>query len=308
MLSSLVYLFFTFVIILLGMAFFTLIERKCLGYFQLRKGPNKVRIIGLAQPFADALKLFTKELRKPNFSNIYPFFVAPGFRLFLAIFLWNLYPSITPRYYIFLGVIIFICVSSLNVYPIICSGWSSNSKYSLLGALRGIAQTISYEVRIALVLMRCLYLYFCIDISYIYQNHFFYVRIIIFVLFIVWFITCLAETNRTPFDLSEGESELVSGFNTEYRGGTFALIFIAEYLNIIIIRLFSSLFFFIPPIYILKDFLFPFIISFFCFSYIWIRATFPRIRYDRLISITWKCFLPFSIVVLSIIYPIFVII
>ena len=279
----------SYVIALLAIAFYTLIERKFLGYFQLRKGPNKVILIGLPQPFADAIKLFTKEQTNPTPANTSPYIFAPILGLILALMLWVLYPHSNPTSYFIYGVLYFLCVSSINVYTTFIAGWCSNSKYALLGALRGIAQTISYEVSMALILLAALILHKRIDISIIKPVT--WTILIITPLFIMWFITNLAETNRTPFDFAEGESELVSGFNVEYRAGMFALIFIAEYINILFISLLTV---------ILFSGSFPLIIDIqlviktiaLATTFVWIRATLPRIRYDNLIYLTWKSFLP----------------
>ena len=295
----------SFVIALLGIAFFTLLERKILGYAQLRKGPNKVGISGIPQPFADALKLLVKEQAKPSLSNFLPFLAAPILSLFLALAVWILYPSSFPTHYFIFGTIFFLCVSSLNVYTTLAAGWSSNSKYSLLGALRRVAQTISYEVRIALILLSPLILICSFDIAFINLNQSSWIFFLLIPLFSTWFTTTLAETNRTPFDFAEGESELVSGFNTEYRRGSFALIFMAEYTNILMIRLLSAIFFmgsiqipFLNNLFLLLK------TTFLSFLFLWIRASFPRIRYDRLINLTWKSFLPFSLGTLIILTPI----
>lgn len=310
MLTSYLSLTITYIVALLAIAFFTLLERKALGYFQIRKGPNKVGIAGIPQPFADALKLFTKELNKPTIANQAPFLAAPILGLFLALILWSLYPSSNPSYFVPFGVLLFLCISSFNVYSTLISGWSSNSKYALLGALRTIAQTISYEIRISLILLSVLLPIISIDFTSIYLNCLVPQIILFTSLFFIWFTTTLAETNRTPFDLSEGESELVSGFNIEFSRGTFALIFIAEYLNILIIRLFTTILFlnFFLVGWFLTDLVFSIKISFIAFSFVWVRATLPRIRYDILINLTWKTFLPLSLGALILTLPLVIII
>lgn len=285
-----------YIIILVAIAFFTLLERKALGYFHIRKGPNKVGLIGLPQPFADAIKLFLKELSKPSTSNSLTFILSPIIRILLALILWSLYPHPYPPYFIIYSILIFLALSRLNVYTLLGAGWSSNSKYSLLGALRSVAQTISYEVSITLILLSSLLIMKSFNIQFISINQWTPQAIIIFIIFILWNITTLAETNRTPFDHAEGESELVSGFNTEFRSGTFALIFIAEYTNILIIGLLTAVLFFnsipnqfIRIIWIVTK------TRFFAFFFIWARATLPRIRYDKLINLTWKIFLPITL-------------
>ena len=284
------------VIALLAIAFYTLLERKILGYIQTRKGPNKISLIGLPQPLADALKLFLKEQNIPLIANITPFIISPLISLLLAGFLWTIYPHQFSAYHISFSILLFIIISRLNVYTVLGAGWTSNSKYALLGALRRIAQTISYEISIALILI--LPLIMVISFRFYKFNLYLYspLFIPILIIFVIWIISALAETNRSPFDLAEGESELVSGFNTEYRGGEFTLIFIAEYINILVISLFSTLLFLsiysinllYTPTLILK-------LTIVRVLFIWLRATLPRIRYDRLIALTWKVFLPFSI-------------
>lgn len=293
----------SYIIAILAIAFYTLIERKLLGYIQLRKGPNKVRLMGIPQPFADAIKLFLKEQSYPTLSNIILFTAAPIIRLILTLLLWAIYPHSNTAIYITFGVLYFLCVSSINVYATFLAGWCSNSKFSLLGALRGVAQTISYEVSISLILIRALLIHQKIDMSLITRYIKTWPIFLIRVMFIFWFITNLAETNRTPFDFAEGESELVSGFNTEFRGGIFALIFIAEYANILIIRLLTSLFF-ISTSRILTNSTLIIQTILLATVFIWIRATLPRIRYDNLIYLTWKRFLPVRLAALIIIIPI----
>jgi len=293
-----------YAIALLAIAFYTLIERKFLGYFQLRKGPNKVGLIGLPQPFADAIKLFTKEQSKPTIINQSPFIAAPVLGLILTLILWSIYPHFHPAIFLSFGALFFLCVSRINVYTTFIAGWRSNSKYALLGALRAVAQTISYEVSISLILLGSLTLYTQIDISLISINSISWISFILSPLAFIWFITNLAETNRTPFDFAEGESELVSGFNVEYSSGIFALIFIAEYANILIIRLLTVVFFtgvLLPsPLTDLSLILKTILIA---TLFIWVRATIPRIRYDYLIQLTWKGFLPLRLAFLTLIIP-----
>lgn len=292
-----------YVIAILAIAFYTLIERKLLGYMQLRKGPNKVSLMGIPQPFADAIKLFLKEQSYPTLSNIVLFTAAPIIRLILSLLLWAIYPHSNTAIYITFGVLYFLCVSRINVYATFLAGWCSNSKFSLLGALRGVAQTISYEVSMSLILISALVIHQKIDISLITTNIKTWPILIIRTIFIFWFITNLAETNRTPFDFAEGESELVSGFNTEFRGGIFALIFIAEYANILIISLLTSLFFIRTSTILTNSTLIVETIVL-ATAFIWIRATLPRMRYDNLIYLTWKSFLPIRLAALIILIPI----
>lgn len=281
--------------VLVGVAFFTLFERKLLGYIQLRKGPNKVGFIGLLQPFADAIKLFTKEHVKPIYSNYIPFVISPIVGLTLSLLGWLSLPSKFNIVSFDLRVLFFLCVVSIGVYSLLAAGWRSNSKYSLFGALRGVAQTISYEVRLVLILLVPVLLrisYDWIELQ-LYQKGFWF--IFIFPLRgLIWFISCLAETNRTPFDFAEGESELVSGYNTEYRSGGFALIMLAEYTRILFISLLMVVIFFGGILNFYSLFLFIFI----AFIFVWVRGTLPRFRYDKLIYLAWKSFLPFSLIYL----------
>nr|WGH14690.1 NADH dehydrogenase subunit 1 [Dendrobaena tellermanica] len=290
------------VLALLAMAFYTLVERKFLGYFHLRKGPNKVGLMGIPQPFADAIKLFVKEQANPTPANHMPFLLAPTMSLILALMMWVIYPHAHQSFFLQFSILYFLCVSSMNVYTTFLAGWSSNSKYALLGALRGVAQTISYEVSMSLILLSALILLMTMDFS---KSHSLsWVATMILPLMVVWFITNLAETNRTPFDFAEGESELVSGFNIEYSSGLFALIFMAEYANILVMSLFTSVIFFgAIPLMMLSDTMLNIQTMLLATLFIWVRATYPRMRYDHLMNLTWKSFLPVSLALLMILLP-----
>nr|YP_009127072.1 NADH dehydrogenase subunit 1 [Anodonta arcaeformis]AHJ59887.1 NADH dehydrogenase subunit 1 [Anodonta arcaeformis] len=284
----------TYLLILLGVAFFTLLERKALGYFQIRKGPNKLGIIGIPQPLADALKLFVKEWITPTSSNYFPFIMTPTIMLILALSMWQLFPSMNLSSQLTLGMFLFLCISSLSVYTTLMAGWSSNSKYALLGAIRAMAQTISYEVTMTLIIIFYLLLAAQMDILSIRLMSSYIWTILLFLpMGIMWLAVILAETNRAPFDFAEGESELVSGFNIEYGGAGFAFLFMAEYSNILMMSLMSSclltntLMMAIPVTII----------------FLWARATLPRYRYDLLMAMAWKSFLPLSLSALIALTP-----
>ncbi len=293
--------------VIVGVAFLTLMERKVLGYIQLRKGPNKVGFIGIPQPFSDAIKLFTKEQTYPLVSNYIVYYFSPVFTLFLALVIWLCIPYLTKLYSFNLGVLFFLCCTRIGVYTVIIAGWSSNSNYALLGGLRAVAQTISYEVRLALILLSFIFLIGGYNfLNFIIYQQYVWFLVICFPLALVWFASSLAETNRTPFDFAEGESELVSGFNIEYRRGGFALIFLGEYARILFISILFSVIFLGSDIYSLFFFIKLSIVS---FIFIWIRGTLPRFRYDKLMYLAWKSFLPFSLnyLILFIGFKIFII-
>lgn len=286
------------VIVLVRVAFLVLYERKILGYIQIRRGPNRVGVAGVIQSFGDAIKLFIKEQFFPLSSNFFLYYLCPVFSLFLMLFLWVVIPygSLTVR--ISMGGIFFFCCTRFGVYTLIGRGWSSNSNYALLGAIRGIAQTISYEVRIALIFLCIIFMvrkfsFYDICVSQLYVYFFF----TFFFVFICWLTSSLAEINRTPFDFSEGESELVSGFNIEYGRGGFALLFLAEYGRIIFMRMLLIIIFFGGVVG--RIFLYVGVGCFFCYSFIWVRGTLPRYRYDKLIYLTWKRFLPVALSLMS---------
>nr|YP_009689668.1 NADH dehydrogenase subunit 1 [Runchomyia reversa]QEE94397.1 NADH dehydrogenase subunit 1 [Runchomyia reversa] len=279
--------------VLVGVAFLTLLEQKVLGYIQIRKGPNKVGFIGLLQPFSDAVKLFTKEITYPLLSNYIFYYFSPIFSLFLSLLIWMTMPYLIKLYSFNLGVLFFLCITSLGVYTVMVAGWSSNSNYALLGGLRAVAQTISYEVSLALILLSFIILIGNYNFMYFYEFQIYsWFILFCFPLAMVWFVSCLAETNRTPFDFAEGESELVSGFNVEYSSGGFALIFLAEYSSILFMSMLFCVIFLGSDIYNFFFFLKLTVIS---FMFIWVRGTLPRFRYDKLMYLAWKSFLPMSL-------------
>nr|YP_010133459.1 NADH dehydrogenase subunit 1 [Niviventer fulvescens]ALD62478.1 NADH dehydrogenase subunit 1 [Niviventer fulvescens]ALP13642.1 NADH dehydrogenase subunit 1 [Niviventer fulvescens] len=286
--------------ILIAMAFLTLVERKILGYMQLRKGPNIVGPYGILQPFADAMKLFMKEPMRPLTTSMSLFIIAPTLSLTLALSLWIPLPMPHPLINLNLGILFILATSSLSVYSILWSGWASNSKYSLFGALRAVAQTISYEVTMAIILLSVLLMSgsFSLQMLITTQEHI-WLLIPAWPMAMMWFISTLAETNRAPFDLTEGESELVSGFNVEYAAGPFALFFMAEYTNIILMNALSTIVFLGPLYYMIHPELYSvnFMLETLILStaFLWIRASYPRFRYDQLMHLLWKNFLPLTL-------------
>nr|YP_010309716.1 NADH dehydrogenase subunit 1 [Cissites auriculata]UMR54833.1 NADH dehydrogenase subunit 1 [Cissites auriculata] len=282
--------------VLVGVAFLTLLERKVLGYIQIRKGPNKVGFNGILQPFGDAIKLFTKEQTFPFMSNFNVYFMSPLMNLSLSLMLWMCMPFLTVFLNFDLSCLFFLTVSSLGVYMLMLAGWSSNSSYALLGSLRAVAQTISYEVSLALILMSFLFLILSINIlDFIYIQKYIWLIFLMFPLTLMWLVSALAETNRTPFDFAEGESELVSGFNIEYSSGGFAMIFLAEYSSILFMSMISTLMFLGGDLYTFWFFIKLTLVSFF---WVWVRGTLPRFRYDKLMYLAWKSFLPSSLLYL----------
>nr|YP_010167701.1 NADH dehydrogenase subunit 1 [Anthocharis scolymus]QRW37685.1 NADH dehydrogenase subunit 1 [Anthocharis scolymus] len=282
-----------FVGVLIGVAFLTLLERKVLGYIQIRKGPNKLGFMGIMQPFSDGIKLFSKEQTYLNYSNYLYYYYSPILGFFLSLMIWMLIPYYFNLINFNLGILFFFCCTSVSVYVLLIAGWSSNSNYSMLGGLRAVAQTISYEVSLALILCSILILimnFNLIKLSIYQQNIWF--MFMMLPLSLCMFSSMLAETNRTPFDFAEGESELVSGFNIEYSSGGFVLIFLAEYSSI----LFMSMMFVLLYLggYNL-NLLFYLKLSFISFLFVWVRGTLPRYRYDKLMYLCWKVYLPISL-------------
>jgi len=298
--------------ILISVAYLTLLERKILGYSQLRKGPNVVGLYGILQPLADGVKLFSKEIVLPSHINLMVYMVSPILTLIMGLIPWFIFPWGGVKEGVLIShpysLLLMLAILSVGIFGVLLSGWSSNSKYAFLGSIRAVAQMISYEVSLSLILMAIIIVTGSLNLTYIYQVQ----SIINFLIVSLWpiafiyLVSMLAETNRAPFDLSEGESELVSGYNVEYSSMAFALFFLAEYSHII----FSSFIFVVLFMgeynfkilsvqSVLIPLISPIIISIkgaiISFMFLWVRTSFPRIRYDQLMSLLWKNYLPLSI-------------
>jgi len=279
--------------VLICVAFIILMERKVLGYIQIRKGPNKVGVLGILQSFRDAIKLFTKEQIAPSYSNLMVYYMSPLVVFTVILFLWVVIPTLGNLIDLELSGILFFCCTRFGVYGLLRRGWASNSNYAILGAIRGVAQTVSYEVSLAfffigLICLTGSFNFFCFSQ---YQEYVYFMFLIL-PLFFMWLLSRLAETNRTPFDFAEGESELVSGFNIEYGRGGFAILFLAEYARIIFMSYLIVVMFLggLKNVYLLNI-----IGVFFCFVFVWMRGTYPRFRYDKLMMLAWKSLLPVSL-------------
>jgi NADH-quinone oxidoreductase subunit H len=293
--------------LLISVAYFTIAERKIMGIIQRRRGPNVIGFVGLLQPLADGLKLFAKETILPSNSNIIVFLIAPILSFLLSLISWSVIPFSETIVLsdINVGILYLFATSSLSVYGIVMAGWSSNSKYPFLGALRSAAQMISYEISIGFIIVNvcvCAGSFNLSSIVYAQKNIWFIVPL--FPMFVIFYISMLAETNRHPFDLPEAEAELVSGYNVEYSAMTFALFFLGEYANMLLMSAFSAILFLggwlplvniFPLNYMPGSFWFSLKLILGVIFFIITRATLPRYRYDQLMHIGWKCFLPLSL-------------
>ena len=301
--------------ILIVVAFLTFAERKVIGYIQARVGPNRVGFRGLAQPIADVLKLLFKEVILPTASNRYLYFIAPILSLAPALLAWAVIPFAKGWVLanVNAGLLFLFSMSSLGVYGILMAGWSSNSKYAFFGALRSAAQVVSYEIPMGFALVGVLIAAGTMNLQGIVLRQaggiWYWLWLPLLPLFVVYWITAVAETNRAPFDVAEGESEIVAGFHVEYSGITFALLFLAEYTNMVLVSTVTTIFFlggwlspfqgipvlervfaWVPGVvwFVLK-------LSLFIFIYFWMRATFPRYRYDQIMRLCWKIFIPVTL-------------
>jgi NADH-quinone oxidoreductase subunit H len=299
--------------IMLTVAYLTLAERKVIGYMQVRIGPNRVGYFGLLQPLADGLKLLLKEIIIPSGSNKFLFIIAPVLALTPALAAWAVIPFADGMVLadVNAGLLYILAMTSLGVYGIIIAGWASNSKYAFIGSLRSAAQIVSYEIPMGFALVCVLMVSQSMNLGDIVLGQkssvglFGWYFIPLFPMFVVYFISGVAETNRAPFDMAEGESEIVAGFHVEYSGMAFALFFLAEYANMIMIAILTAIMFlggWLPPFDIAPFNFLPGIFwllaktSFVLFLFLWFRATFPRYRYDQLMRLGWKVFIPLTLV------------
>ena len=293
-------------------AYYTLAERKVIGYMQIRKGPNRVGPKGLFQPFADLLKLMFKEIIVPTNSNRYLFVIAPVLTFAPSMAAWAVVPFTDTLVFadINAGLLYILAMTSVGVYGVIIAGWASNSKYALLGAMRSAAQIVAYEIAMGFALVGVLMAGGSLNLGDIVSSqeggvwHWFFIPLL--PLFFVYFISGIAETNRAPFDVAEGESEIVAGFHVEYSGMTFGVFFLAEYANMILIALLTSLMFFggwLSPIpELMGDSIVWLFLKtgFFMLLFLWFRATFPRYRYDQIMRLGWKVLIPVTILWLAV--------
>jgi len=295
--------------LILSVAYLTLAERKVIGYMQVRIGPNRVGYKGLLQPFADVLKLLVKEVIVPSGANKFLFMLAPVLAIMPALAAWAVVPF-SPELVLAdvnAGLLYVMAITSMGVYGVIIAGWASNSKYAFLGAMRSAAQIVSYEIAMGFALVCVLMMSGSLNLSTIVNEQksdwglLGWNLIPLLPMFLVYFISGVAETNRAPFDVAEGESEIVAGFHVEYSGTAFAVFFLAEYANMILVSAMASIMFlggWLSPVPFVPDG-FPWLaikMAFLLFCFLWFRATFPRYRYDQIMRLGWKVFIPLTIV------------
>nr|AHX97864.1 NADH dehydrogenase subunit 1 [Xiphozele sp. QL-2014] len=297
LLNSLFMLILVIIMNMIVVAFSTLFERKIMGLFHIRKGPNKMLFIGLSQPFNDALKLLSKELYKPLISNLFMYLITPYCMLMMNLLIWVIYPFYSNLIIYKFNMLLFLCIMSMSVYMLMFNGWVSNSNFTMIGAIRSIAQSISYEIIFSvIILILMIYINSFNFLMLLFLNKYCYLIFFFFNSSFFFLVSILAEINRTPFDLSESESELISGFNIEYGSKNFVFIFLAEYSSIMfMMMMFNMLFMFIS---MNMFFYINMILLFFIIT--WIRMTFPRMRYDNLMFMCWLYLLPF--ILLNFIY------
>ncbi|MGH8692715.1 MAG: NADH-quinone oxidoreductase subunit NuoH [Burkholderiales bacterium] len=295
--------------IILSVAYLTLAERKIIGYMQIRIGPNRVGYKGLLQPFADVLKLLFKEVIVPSGANKFLFMLAPVLVIMPALAAWAVVPFSAELVLadVNAGLLYVMAITSMGVYGVIIAGWASNSKYAFLGAMRSAAQIVSYEIAMGFALVCVLMMSGSLNLSTIVNEQksgwglLGWNLIPLLPMFLVYFIAGVAETNRAPFDVAEGESEIVAGFHVEYSGTAFAVFFLAEYANMILVSALASTMFlggWLSPVPFIPDG-FPWLaikVAFLLFCFLWLRATFPRYRYDQIMRLGWKVFIPLTIV------------
>jgi len=293
--------------LMIGVAYLTLAERKVIGYMQVRIGPNRVGYFGLLQPLADGLKLLFKEIILPTASNKALFFIGPVLAIAPAFAAWAVIPfdATLVLANIDAGLLYILAMTSVAVYGVIIAGWASNSKYAFLGSLRSAAQIVSYEIAMGFTLVGVLMCANSLNLGKIVMGqeggfwHWYFLPL--FPLFVVYFISAVAETNRAPFDVAEGESEIVAGFHVEYSGMAFAVFFLAEYANMMLVSILAALMFlggWLSPVPFLPDSILWLLakVAFLLFLFLWFRATFPRYRYDQIMRLGWKVFIPITLV------------
>ncbi|WP_024929775.1 NADH-quinone oxidoreductase subunit NuoH [Methylophilus sp. OH31] len=293
--------------LMIGVAYLTLAERKVIGYMQVRIGPNRVGYFGLLQPLADGLKLLFKEIILPTASNKALFFIGPVLAIAPAFAAWAVIPfdATLVLANVDAGLLYILAMTSVAVYGVIIAGWASNSKYAFLGALRSAAQIVSYEIAMGFTLVGVLMCANSLNLGNIVMGqeggfwHWYFLPL--FPLFVVYFISAVAETNRAPFDVAEGESEIVAGFHVEYSGMAFAVFFLAEYANMMLVSMLAALMFlggWLSPVPFLPDSILWLLakVAFLLFLFLWFRATFPRYRYDQIMRLGWKVFIPITLV------------